>query len=747
MSSVERPGGADTSTQAPSTSLKFFDHLGPQGEFSGIHQPTSGSIDFQFPHLGCRSNFIPFTFETRPNGQAFGSGLTHSDANISTCGEGLDPGASARTRLAQNNLEWPQMNIQPTTDGYPASSWNRHCPPASLRTTPVNRRRRQKLNCCDKCGEGGFTRSELRKHMNTHTLPFRCDFQGCPREVGFSTRNDLDRHKKNVHKDWSVDSAIFICPFSTCRQPGKLWPRADNFRAHLNRVHGKQYSASDDLTEYVHRPPSSQDLEGVGGSVLAYMEDQNQYSDGAPLSEINNPSALHGEESRHQVSLPSETHEALPQTSASMSFDRVTPNLARTQEDDRIYTPPTCLNTTASDNQTAGLLSVSPSNWQSSNPIRQELPGSGHDSPGSEPQSGTPSMPMEQVSQDNQLHIEASGSRGLNNQEPHQSDVGIADAGDTVADITVSMEQVMRGPLSSNQKEVIQVLDRIPRQMIEAYLKQDGSLGPKNDIPGRDAFVDKDQDLTYECQECHKVFAKNHLFKKHAMRHSKPYGCTYPGCSKIFGSKSDWMRHERIRHYEPDKWKCDSLKQNLTEACGEVYTGRQSFKAHLTAQHFIMDSGKITEKLKCCQEKLNYDVSFWCGFCTEIIRVSEPQKGWAQRCTHIEGHFRGRRQPPMHIREWKHEDLSEKEVSSRPYETEPDSPTESSNSDPKPRHGSEPNAGPERSNKAQSNATYMWKCCCCSVDNSFTAGAVCVTCDHKQCSCCEAFSVQPHDIA
>jgi hypothetical protein len=64
----------------------------------------------------------------------------------------------------------------------------------------------------------------------------------------------------------------------------------------------------------------------------------------------------------------------------------------------------------------------------------------------------------------------------------------------------------------------------------------------------------------------------------------------------------------------------------------------------------------------------------------------------------------------MNIRAWKHEDLSEKEASSRPYETEPDSPTESSNSDPKPRHGSEPNAGPERSNKAQSNATYMWKC-------------------------------------
>ncbi|RSL78880.1 hypothetical protein CEP52_017591 [Fusarium oligoseptatum] len=103
-------------------------------------------------------------------------------------------------------------------------------------------------------------------------------------------------------------------------------------------------------------------------------------------------------------------------------------------------------------------------------------------------------------------------------------------------------------------------------------------------------------------------------------------------------------------------------------------------------------------------------MSFWCGFCTETIRVSEPQNGWVQRCGHIEDHFRGRGQPPMNIKEWEHEDLSEKEASNRPHEPEPDSPTESFNSDPKPRHGSQPNAGPERNNKAQFNAKYMWEC-------------------------------------
>jgi hypothetical protein len=239
------------------------------------------------------------------------------------------------------------------------------------------------------------------------------------------------------------------------------------------------------------------------------MQDQTQHFDAAPLSEINKPSALHGEESRPQVSPPLENHEALRQTLTSMSFDRFAPNLAYSQEDGGVYTPPRCLNTTASDDQTAGLLFVSPSDLQPPNPIQQKLPGSGHNFSGSEPQGGTPSMPMEELSQDNQLHTQVSTSQSSNNQEPHQSDVGMADADDTVADTTVSRGQVIGGSLSSNQEGVVQLLDRIPTHMIEAYLRTDHSLGPKNAMPGRDSFAGKDQNQRYKCPECHKTFGKN----------------------------------------------------------------------------------------------------------------------------------------------------------------------------------------------------------------------------------------------
>ena len=97
MSYMERHGGDYTSTQAPGTFLKSFGHSRPQGEFPGIRQPISGSTYLQSPHLYCPSNLIFFDCEAVPTGLAYGSGLTHSDANVSTCGEDLDPEANART--------------------------------------------------------------------------------------------------------------------------------------------------------------------------------------------------------------------------------------------------------------------------------------------------------------------------------------------------------------------------------------------------------------------------------------------------------------------------------------------------------------------------------------------------------------------------------------------------------------------------------------------------------------------------
>lgn len=73
-----------------------------------------------------------------------------------------------------------------------------------------------------------------RKHILRHLRPFKCDQQGCKRVTnGFSTRNDLDRHKKSVHRiapsKGTVDRT-YVCAVPNCNKREKVWPRADNFK-------------------------------------------------------------------------------------------------------------------------------------------------------------------------------------------------------------------------------------------------------------------------------------------------------------------------------------------------------------------------------------------------------------------------------------------------------------------------------------------------------------------------------------
>jgi hypothetical protein len=72
--------------------------------------------------------------------------------------------------------------------------------------------------------------------------PYVCMEPDCPRIAGFSTRNDLDRHKRSVHRI-SSDSrytTAYKCAGLNCAKPDKIWPRLDNFRSHCERMHNKE---------------------------------------------------------------------------------------------------------------------------------------------------------------------------------------------------------------------------------------------------------------------------------------------------------------------------------------------------------------------------------------------------------------------------------------------------------------------------------------------------------------------------
>lgn len=73
--------------------------------------------------------------------------------------------------------------------------------------------------------------------MLKHDKPHRCKIEGCNRSAGFSTVNDLNRHKKSVHKLVLDETRSFKCAAGDCKNAEKVWPRLDNFKQHIERMH------------------------------------------------------------------------------------------------------------------------------------------------------------------------------------------------------------------------------------------------------------------------------------------------------------------------------------------------------------------------------------------------------------------------------------------------------------------------------------------------------------------------------
>jgi hypothetical protein len=73
--------------------------------------------------------------------------------------------------------------------------------------------------------------------MLKHKKPFKCDMPNCKRATeGFTTTNDLDRHKKSVHRI-GLKTKSYQCAAEHCRNKEKIWPRLDNFKQHVERMH------------------------------------------------------------------------------------------------------------------------------------------------------------------------------------------------------------------------------------------------------------------------------------------------------------------------------------------------------------------------------------------------------------------------------------------------------------------------------------------------------------------------------
>jgi hypothetical protein len=78
-----------------------------------------------------------------------------------------------------------------------------------------------------------------RKHAARHNKEHVCEELGCTRTEGFATINDLERHQKSVHKIQPAhgQSREYKCFGNSCPKHEREWPRFDNFKQHLKRMH------------------------------------------------------------------------------------------------------------------------------------------------------------------------------------------------------------------------------------------------------------------------------------------------------------------------------------------------------------------------------------------------------------------------------------------------------------------------------------------------------------------------------
>jgi hypothetical protein len=89
---------------------------------------------------------------------------------------------------------------------------------------------------------GASANLRTRKHAARHKKEHLCKEPGCTRKEGFATINDLWRHEKSVHKIRPEHGWVrtYKCAGQDCSKAEKEWPRLDNFKQHLKRMHPRE---------------------------------------------------------------------------------------------------------------------------------------------------------------------------------------------------------------------------------------------------------------------------------------------------------------------------------------------------------------------------------------------------------------------------------------------------------------------------------------------------------------------------
>ncbi|KAI4867329.1 hypothetical protein F4820DRAFT_457023 [Hypoxylon rubiginosum] len=580
-----------------------------------------------FSNSQYRESVVPSECDTVPPGvlpsdSGYGGsyGAKHSVTNGSVCDDSLDRNPETQSlvgHISELNFRTYNQDMMSKGGASSTASWHQSQPPAPPSSTANHQVSYEGSQVCDICNKVLKTKSEYKKHKQRHDKPFKCEVPGCSRTEGFSTPNDLDRHKRSLHPDEKAAGSRYQCPIGACKNKDKIWPRADNFRAHMRRVHQKTALSDDELDHYRIRISPKEDSDLIRGSTAP---DFHQFSGFAIGNTNHGPSGWE----LHRNSVMDISAESSPPEILRRVQVEETPLVNKPSSEDRFH----ILNSLATHRmqpETNDTLFDGQSGVSRAISTRPNLTLDNTRFPQPEQ--------LEQNAAD--LHPETRTSPVPRNPEPVDVDLDLTNRD--------SLLKLLEKLQSSG------VLEQLGYKKENPLRPEDAQQEPANNTTGESRHV---------CTTCQKGFGRRCELKKHEKRHQKPYGCTFPGCSRHFGSKNDWKRHENSQHYMLEHWRCNEKQaDNPSEVCGKVVQRRELFKQHLDSCHHVKDQATLDRKLEACRVGRNCDTRFWCGFCQEIVEIKKQGVNpWTERFNHIDDHFHGRNnQEKREISDWREE--------------------------------------------------------------------------------------------
>ncbi|CAI6332104.1 unnamed protein product [Periconia digitata] len=514
---------------------------------------------------------------------------------------------------------------------------------------------------CSVCKEVSKCPSDYKKHRLKHDKPHVCNVHGCRRAAigrGFTTKNDLDRHKKSVHRV-GVEKGSYQCASEHCRNKGKIWPRLDNFKQHIHRMH-KDEDEHDLVTRSAYREsyapngesfsvaPLDTALAGIGTDKQFSGKDLDDPTSGMSLTPDQKSSRWNSfDATARDFALDVDRANDDPHETVSAKASRrarLEPSHGKSRAS-RSYSGNGARRRQDSLRMLADVAGITGSRSQLS------------------------SAPQTKAEQQRQVLQQL--SKTISDDLPSGSYMEHADLEKVVLKVLrdatgqSSKESLLENSNHSDSPSISEIQDNsiviTEAEMLKAS-RDISDLIKKSRRPRPDSSSRRSSKASpphrFPCDRCDITVSRLCDLKKHTKRHTKPYGCTYPKCFKRFGAKSDWKRHENSQHYQQEVYLCHypSTVPSLTPStepftpCNELYYHSNQFRAHLEEEHKISDPQKLERDLRERRIGMGNQRRFWCGFCKTIVPLREKRNAaWDERFDHIDNHFSKKEQ---RIEDW-----------------------------------------------------------------------------------------------